>query len=242
MLRSLFLCLLAGTFLPLQAQDPSLLASQEFAIPEVADEEVHKALDRFDRFNPALGSDSIRYCGEHPCTGAVEDHYPDGTLMHKGHYDRGRLIIYKNYHNNGTLEREFKSTDARRSQMTTYHSNGNLRSRTRYFNGIAIEYQDHYMNGQLRYAEEKHRSEPYYLRMDLFDANGDPISTLQLVDKKKVEFELKEYYAGGIVKTEGRARYNPLRMDSQRIGTWRTYSASGELLKEEEYIDGKVHR
>jgi antitoxin component YwqK of YwqJK toxin-antitoxin module len=188
-----------------------------------------------------LGADSVRYCAGQPCSGRVEDRYVNGSLMHSGTYVDGMLVFYKNYHANGALEREFREIDAIKSIMRTYHANGNLRSEVRYAEGVSYQYEDHYANGALRYVEERHRSEPYYLRMDLFASNGDPISLLKLVDRKQVEFELKEYYPGGKLNSEGRARYNEQRMDTQRVGTWRYFDKEGRLLREEDYVDGKVH-
>ena len=111
----------------------------------------------------------------------------------------------------------------------------------KYYRGRAIEYADHYANGQLRYHEEKHRSEPYYLRMDLYAADGKPISLLQLVDKKKVVFEQREYHPNGQLRETGRAQYDPGRGDSRRIGTWTLYDDQGRPVREERYVDGKVH-
>lgn len=234
-----FICLLS--IVPCMAQDPLLLASAYSAM----DEELavqDKMLEVYDRFNATIGGDSIRMCGGQPCSGWVEDNYPDGTLKHRGHYEGGRVMLYKNYHPNGDLEREFRAIDVRKSTMKQYYKANVLRSESRFLEGVSVEYKEHYPNGTLRYHEERHRSEPYYLRMDLYAADGKPISLLQLVDKKKIEFELKEYYPGGLLKTSGRARYNRARMDSQRIGTWAVYAPDGSLEKEELYVDGKVHR
>ena len=97
-----------------------------------------------------------------------------------------------------------------------------------------------YVDGKLRYAEELHRSEPYFLRMDLFAADGHPISTLQLADTKKVEFIQREFHPGGALRCEGRARYDPSRMDTQRVGTWTYFDTSGAVTKREDYQDGRL--
>ena len=77
--------------------------------------------------------------------------------------------------------------------------------------------------------------------MDLFAPDGKPISTLHIVDKKKVVFEQREYWSNGNLRCVGRAQYNPIRYDSQRIGNWTLYDRSGKAAREERYIDGKVH-
>ncbi len=204
----------------LPAQPDLVVLSPDQHKMEITDEsDPHPELNCYDRFNPHAGGDSTRRCVAGPCSGWVEDRYADGSLKHRGLYSDGALVVYRNYYPNGVLEREFKQQDAVKSVMRTYHSNATLRSEARYADGVAFKYQDHYADGSLRYAEERHRKEPYYLRMDLYAPSGDPVSMLRLIDRKRVEFELKEYHPGGQLRSEGKARYDRRRMDTQRIGT-----------------------
>jgi len=147
---------------------------------------------------------------------------------------------YKNYYQNGALERDFKQLDALKSVMRAYHDNGNLRSEARYAEGASYEYTDYYVDGKMRYQEVKHRKQPYYITMNLFAGDGNPISKLQLVDKKKIEFTQQEFHPGGALKCEGRARYDQARMDTQRIGTWNYFDTAGGVVKEEDYDGGKL--
>ncbi|MEX1132297.1 MAG: hypothetical protein WEC15_03660 [Flavobacteriales bacterium] len=221
--------------------DLVVLTPDQHRMEAVEESDPIPELNRYDRFNPQAGGDSTRSCALGPCSGWVEDHYADGTLKHRGMYSEGALVVYRNYYPNGVLEREFKQQDAIKSVMRTYFSNATLRSEARYADGVVFKYEDHYVNGGLRYAEERHRKEPYYLRMDLYSPTGEPLSLLRLVDRKLTEFELREYYPGGLVRSEGRARYDKRRMDTQRVGTWRHYDTDGSLLREEDHVDGKVH-
>ena len=197
--------------------------------------------DPYAPLNAALGGDSVRYCKGITCAGWVEDRYPDGVLKHRGYYGEGRLLVYSNYHPNGRMEREFKVQGSTRCSMRTWHSNGVLRSETIHVDGSARTYTEHYTTGALRYTEEKHPSQPYYKVMDLFAPDGKPISTLHIVDKKKVVFEQHEYWPNGQLRATGRSQFNPQRYDSQRIGAWTYYDASGKPVMEERYVDGKVH-
>jgi len=225
-----------------QAQHDSLVLAHDdlVALPESSDDPT-AMVEGYEPLIASLGGDSIRLCQGYACSGWVEDHYPDGSLKHRGYYQEGQLVVFKNFHMDGTLEREFKVLDNVKSQLRTFHANGLLRSDTRYVQGVALEYMDHYPNGQLRYAEEKHRSEPYYLRMDMFRPDGHPISTLRLVDKRTVTFEQADYWPDGQVRCKGQARYNPNRMDTQRIGNWTYYDQAGTARFDEAYVDGKVH-
>jgi antitoxin component YwqK of YwqJK toxin-antitoxin module len=238
----LLFCLFSGYATNLSAQDDlALLKQDEFSMLEDSSDDLLAELNSYDRFNTILGGDSVRYCNGYPCSGWVEDRYTDGTLKHRGMYTDGRLVVYRNYRADGVLERDFRALDAVKHQLRTYHPNSTLRSEARYADGVSFQYEDHYMNGALRYAEERHRKEPYFIRMDLYSAKGEPISLLRLVDRKRVQFELTEYHPGGALRSIGRAQYDQRRMDTQRIGTWKHYFPDGTLEREEDYVDGKVH-
>ncbi|MCC6400749.1 MAG: hypothetical protein IT227_08295 [Flavobacteriales bacterium] len=232
--------LLLCSSLPAQ-DDLALMAADAFPIDPALLEDPAAAIADYEVYNPVTGGDSVRLCNGHPCIGWVEDHHANGALRHKGYYVDGRLTLYKNHHPDGTLEREFRSVDALRAVLRTFHTNGQPATESRFVDGTVLHYQEHYRNGQLRYAEEKHKSGAYYERMDLFASDGSPISTLELVDKRRVEFLQREYHPGGLVRCEGRARYNPQRMDTQRIGTWTYRGPDGSTVRTEEYVDGKVH-
>lgn len=236
--------LLGGLTLPFGswAQPDTLLLAQDehFALGDTG-EDPAPDLNVYGTYVIRLGGDSIRHCGPFPCNGWVEDRYSNGQLKHRGLYESGHLTLYKTYHPNGVLEREYRPIDEKKALMRTWHRNGTLRSETRFADGIAFQYEDYYVNGQLRYAEERDRREPYFLRMDLFDAAGKPISLLRIVDRRAVEFEQEEFHPGGSIKCKGRSRYDPGRMDSQRIGQWVYFDADGRKVREEDYIDGKVH-
>ena len=219
--------------------DTLLLAQDEHYVMGDAGEDPSPDLNAYEAFNSPLGGDSVRTCGEHPCIGWVEDLYPNGGLKHRGYYDGGKLTVYKNFHPNGSIEREFKGIDAVKCVLRTWHANGNPRSETRYADGVAYHYEDHYVNGQLRYAEERHRSEPCFTRMELYAADGKPISLLRK-GGGKLEFEQEEFHPGGALKCKGASRFVPARMDTQRFGTWTYFDTNGTKVREEDYVDGKV--
>lgn len=236
---ALFLFVTCSLISSAQYYDAPTWVDEQYVIGDGGTEPLAE-LERYERLNKSLGGDSIRLCDGQPCIGWVEDAYADGTLKHKGYYDGGELVLYKNYYQNGALERDFKQLDALKSVMRAYHDNGNLRSEARYADGASYEYTDYYVDGKMRYQEVKHRKQPYYITMNLFAGDGNPISKLLLVDKKKIEFNQQEFHPGGALKCEGRARYDPARMDTQRIGTWNYFDTAGGVVKEEDYDGGKL--
>ena len=223
-----------------QAEEPLLAQDDHYIMGDTGDDPAPD-LNAYTALVVLLGGDSVRQCNGYPCTGWVEDHYADGVLKHRGYYDNGRLTVYRNYHPDGKLERDFRAIDDVKSVLRTYHLNANPRSEARYADGVAYMYKDFYVTGQLRYEEERDRNASYFTRMDLYAADGQPISLLREVDRKRAEFEQKEFYPGGGIKCTGRSRYNASRMDTQRIGTWVHYDTNGRTIREEDYIDGMVH-
>lgn len=220
--------------------DTLLLADEMMAVTALAEDDA-SMINEYEALNKALGRDSVRLCQGYACTGWMEDKYADGSLKHRGFYQDGQLLVYKNFHGNGTVEREFRSVDNFRGVLITYHTSGVVRSEVKYFKGEALEWTDHYANGQVRYEEEKHKTEPWYLKMNLYQPDGKPISTMMLVDKKKNEIEQKEYWPNGMLRLVGRARFDPNRQDCVRVGTWINYDAKGATISEDRYVDGKVH-
>ena len=137
------------------AQDDSTYFAQELRdFPTAESNEAEEAGDPYEAMNRALDGDSVRLCAGKPCSGWLEDRWPNGNLKHRGYYDGGQLLIYKNHHTDGSVEREFKVLDGKRSQLRAYHANGALRSETSYVDGFAVKYEDRNADGQLRYAEE----------------------------------------------------------------------------------------
>jgi antitoxin component YwqK of YwqJK toxin-antitoxin module len=224
------------------AQSDSLwLEADEFSASADAMPDPAAPMEQYDPLNAALGGDSVRQCNGFACSGWVEDHYPNGQLKHRGYYKDGQLVVFKNYLETGQLEREFEVVNNLRCMLRTYHDNGSVRTETKYTKGVALAYVLYYPNGQVRYTEEKHPKEPYYLVMDLFAQDGKPISELHLVDKKKVVFEQSEYWPGGVLKYRGKSQFNPQRFDTQRIGQWTRFDRAGKAVAQDNYVDGKVH-
>lgn len=217
-----------------------VLPTDELAVADDTIVDATTAMNEYDVFNTVLGGDSIRSSEGVPCSGWVNDQYPSGALKHRGYYQNGHLIIYKNHHPSGGLEREFKVMNNTRSLLSTFYDNGRLLSETEYVSGDALRYKEYYSNGQLRYQEEKHPDDPYYLLMDLFAEDGTPISTLHVLDKRKAIFEQKEYWPDGKPRSVGRSQFNPRRFDSQRIGDWLYFDATGVEVRRESYVDGKL--
>jgi len=201
------------------------------------------AIDIYDEFNPVLGGDSVRFREEGiKYTGWFEEYYQNKKLKHKGYYNNGLLTtIYKNYFDNGQLERSFKVNDIRFSQMEIYYKNGVLKSKVTYFKGQALIWIDYYSNGNMEYYEENNKSFEFCIAIKYFFESGNPQSCLELTDKKKKIYDSKEYWENGILKEGGEMIFNKSLNDYQKIGTWVLYDNTGNKIGEEDYIKGQMN-
>ncbi|MBU0488109.1 MAG: hypothetical protein KKA07_04795 [Bacteroidetes bacterium] len=201
--------------------------------------ENQKPIAQYDQYNPAIGGDSLRYCNGSLCSGFIKDYYPNGNVKHKGFYVNGQLSNqYKNYYDNGQLERSWLLKDARHSILELYFRNGKMRSEVTYFKGQPIIWKDYYVNGNLEYWEEYDKNLEYYLRLNFYYENGKPQTTLEITDKRERHYAAKEYYNNGVVKEEGLKIFNASENDYLKLGIWKVYSSSGELIQEQNFVKG----
>lgn len=189
----------------------------------------------FEKLNFRTGGDSVRKCNGYACRGWIKDYYDDGAILHQGFYVDGQLKNYRNFFPNGGIEREFKILDDFRSSLTTYYQTGQIRSEVKYMKSSPILWQDYFSNGNLEYYEEYDRNIEYYLAQKFFYDTGLPKSTLELQNKKKLEYIKKEFYESGIIKETGPMVYNKSQLDYQKSGTWKQYDETGNETSSKEY-------
>lgn len=193
----------------------------------------------FDKFNSALGGDSVRKNLQgYAAAGWIEDHYSDGSLLHKGFYADGQLSLYTNYYPNGQEERVFKSVSERKTEMKKYFEDGKLRSQVEYYDGNAISYHDFFDNGQPSYVEEYDKKHERLLQRCSYYPDGKPENIFQPEgDKKPVRYSHKEYYPGGQLKEEYEMLYG--NSDYVKDGEDKQYDEKGILTSDALYVNGE---
>lgn len=197
----------------------------------------------YERLNFLLGGDSVRYDqGKgYAANGWREDFYENGQMLHKGYYQEGQLKLYKNFFDNGQLERNFAlKPNPSLATMKVYYKNGNPRSEIDYVKGNPQKWQDWYPNGQLEFVEEYNNDIEYYIQNKTFQENGTPIMSLELVDERKKLYNKKEYHPNGKLREEGTIHFNKLVDDYQKEGVWKVYDESGKLVEENTYVKGEL--
>jgi len=78
------------------------------------------------------------------------DYYNNGKLLHKGHYEDGSLIKFKNYYPNDQLERELKVKNGKPKLFTSYYIFGEIRERKVFDDGILMLHEKYHYSGKLK--------------------------------------------------------------------------------------------
>lgn len=196
---------------------------------------------RYEKLNFYLGGDSVRNCTGYACTGWVSDFYTNDQLLHKGFYAEGKLKMYKNYYPDGKLERDFRAIDDYRSKLTLYHPNGTLKAEIEYKEGNPIKYDEYYDNGKPESSEIMEKNGEYFTKKISWYKNGQIESQLIMTNKKEYIYTQKDYHENGNIIAEGNVKYSPILNDYVKIDSWKYYDANGKQLREEEYLNGKLH-
>lgn len=227
-----------GGLLTSQAQDlSSQVPDAKKYTKDIVDETY--GITMYEPLNVALGGDSVRMdANGYAADGWREDFYTDGTMLHRGYYIEGQLKVYKNYYPNSQLEREFKSIDGFRSQVTLYYPDGTVKSTVKYVEGAALVWTDFYPNGKMEYYEEYSKSFTYHIAKKSFYKNGQAESLFILVNKKKLGYTQDDYYNSGSQKVKGTLSYDKKMYDYYRTGTWMYYDEGGAVTKKETYQGG----
>lgn len=193
----------------------------------------------YEKLNFTIGGDSVRNDKKgYACQGWVQDTYESGAIIHKGYYEDGHLTGYKNFYENGTVERSFKLTEYKRCNMQVFYPDGKLKSEVNYYDGAPQLWTDYYANGQIEYIEENSKKMEYLVQRKSYSEDGKPQEIFELIDPKKRIYSKKEYYENGNIKSEGLMKYSPSAMDYQKNGVWKEYDESGKG-KEENWVNGE---
>lgn len=196
---------------------------------------------RYNKLVPSIGGDSIRYTKDgYNAQGWQEDFYVSGKLLHKGFYADGQIKIFRNFYENGQVERSYSSTDNRHSKVEIFYDDGKPRSTIQYYDGNPQNEYDYFRNGNPEYIEENDKDMEFLYKRNSFTESGIPISSFELVDKKTKKYAKKEYYENGRIKEEGPMYFHKDLGDYLKEGVWTFYDEKGNVIKTEKYHNGMV--
>lgn len=198
-------------------------------------------IDIYEKLNFFMGGDSVRNNPKgYAAQGTWEDYYKSGAVLHTGYYIDGQLRSYKNFYPDGKVERDFRTLDYFRYQMTLYYPDGKMRSDIIYFQGQEEVTHEYYPNGNPEIAEEYAKKCEYLMYRTFYYENGKTQSDLQLADKKKKKYSLKEYYENGNMQDEGTMQYYAELDNFLKEGNWKVYDENGKLVATQEFVRGQM--
>lgn len=197
----------------------------------------------YEKLNFQIGGDSVRNDKRgYASQGWVQDVYESGSVIHKGYYEDGHLKIYKNFYENGNVERAFKVIDFKKCNEQIFYPDGKLKADIVYYEGAPQIETDYYPNGQIEYIEENTKNMEYLIQRKSFAQDGKPQETFEMIDPKRKIYAKKEYYENGSLKSEGTMKYNAAVIDYQKDGIWKNYDASGKLVSTETWQSGEERK
>ena len=238
MLKLLFYTLTGLLILPSFSQNKG--EEKKYSPDAVID--VKYGITMYQSLNVMLGSDTVRNVKGYAANGFVKDFYITGQLLHKGFYVDGKLKVYRNFFPDGTVERNFRMIDIKKSKMDIYYKDGTLKSKITYINSEAQSWQDYYPNGLLEFVEVYNKNIQYYIEKANYFEDGSPENTLVLENKKKLIYTQTYFYENGQVKKVGQMKYLMAEYDYQNIGTWIEFDNAGKAIKEIKYASGAIQR
>ncbi|MBS1650437.1 MAG: hypothetical protein JSU07_00365 [Bacteroidetes bacterium] len=194
----------------------------------------------YNRLIGAIGGDSINYNkAGYNMQGWNEDFYMSGKLLHRGYYVDGQIIVFKNFFENGQVERNAVNPDPLHVNIEVFYENGNTRKKLNYYDGKLQKKYEFFTNGNPKYSEENDKDLKYITLKKSWYSNGMPETDLEMVDEKSKKYSSKNYYSNGKVKEEGifiLDNNGKLNKD----GTWNYFDQSGKQKKSEKYTAPKV--
>ncbi len=190
----------------------------------------------FNRLIEALGGDSIKYNkAGYNAQGWNEEFYKDGKMLHKGYYVDGKLKVFKNFYENGQVERSFVNPDPIHSSVDVFYDNGLPKRKIAYYEGKPQKYYEFYNTGLPKYAIENEKEMKYFTLKKSWYSNGQMEYSIELKDKKEMVFVEKKYYSNGQVREEGTLRLSSDGQKYLKDGMWTFYDESGKNKKTEKF-------
>lgn len=190
----------------------------------------------YNKLIESLGGDSVKYNKSgYNLQGWNEEYYNSGKTLHKGYYVDGRLKVFKNFYENGQVERSFVSPDPLHCTLDLYYENGFPRRKIAYYDGKPQKLYEFYNNGLPKLALENEKELKYVTLKKTWYSSGQMESYLELKDKKNMLFAEKKFYQSGQLKEEGLLRLSKDGKDYIKEGEWIFYDESGKNKKVEKF-------
>jgi antitoxin component YwqK of YwqJK toxin-antitoxin module len=191
-----------------------------------------KGICVYDKLVEALGGDSVKYNKQgYNIQGWNEEYYLSGTILHKGYYVDGKIKVFKNYYENGQLERSFINPDPLHANMNMYYENGQPKLRISYYDGKPQKTYHYYETGLPKLTEEKEKDLKYTTSHKEWFESGQIYKELEMIDLKEKKFKSTLYYANGQIKEQGNYVLASDGVKLEKLGTWVYFDEKGKKIK-----------
>ncbi|MBK7310972.1 MAG: hypothetical protein IPI93_09315 [Sphingobacteriaceae bacterium] len=192
----------------------------------------------FNKLIECLGGDSVKYNkAGYNAQGWNEEFYSSGKMLHKGYYVDGKLKVFKNFYENGQVERSFVNPDPLHSAVDVFYDNGTAKKKIAYYEGKPQKYYEFYDSGLPKIAVENEKEMKYITLKKSWYSNGQMEYVIELKDKKEKVFVEKKYYSNGQVREEGTLRLSADGQKYLKDGMWTFYDESGKNKKVEKFTE-----
>ncbi len=191
-----------------------------------------KGIHIYNSLIESLGGDSVKYNKQgYNIQGWNEEYYLKGTILHKGYYVDGKIKVFKNYYENGQLERSFINPDPLHANMNLYYENGQPKLRISYYDGKPQKVYEYYDTGLPKLVEEKEKDLKYTTSYKEWFASGQIHKELEMIDLKEKKFKSTLYYPNGQIKEQGNYVLASDGVKLEKLGTWAYFDEKGKKLK-----------
>jgi antitoxin component YwqK of YwqJK toxin-antitoxin module len=195
----------------------------------------------YNKLIESIGGDSITYNkAGYNLQGWNEDYYTSGKLLHRGYYVDGKVIVFKNFFENGQVERSVVNPDPLHCNIDIYYEDGKQKKQISYYNGLPQKKYEFYKNGLPKYAEENEKEMKYLTLKKTWYSNGQTENQIELTDPKNKKYIQKTYYSSGQLKEEGPLVLSNDGKEYVKDGVWNFYDVSGKKKGSEKFVLNKV--
>lgn len=229
--------LLTGLFFSqLKAQNPSNKKAALSGIRQSVAIDTLFGMNTYNKLIEVLAGDSSRYSKDgNLAQGWIEDTYASGKPLHKGFYKNGKLVLFKNFFENGQCERNFQSNDPINSVLDIFYEDGTLHRQVTYYNGIVKKVSDFYLNNIPKRQIEFSKDQKYLVLEKSWFSDGNLALDFKLGDLKTKKYQRKSYYPNGVLKEEGNLVYSYDTKLYYKTGLWYSYDAFGKNKHAEKF-------
>ncbi len=206
------------------------ILDKKYAFAEVSDSA--GAITFYWIYVNCLGGDSIRVDRSGAkLQGWKEDQYLSGKLLHKGFYKEGQLELFRNYFENGKVERVFAKIDSLQSNLEVFYESGNQRQQFNYQGKKIKRLSEFYPNNLLKLTEEYDPKNDVLMKRKTWYASGQINSELVLKDAKNKRYILKTYHQNGKLAMSGEQVLNTKTLEFNQVGNWIQQDSLGRAVK-----------